>query len=217
MKKIPAPRRPRFPDDEKRLTWLPLLLDAQAVVDEGVSLAITAETQRRGAGPACAKGCTVCCRSQKDIPVYPLELVGMYWFVIEKLAGPGREAVKKQLLNHARWAACPFLVNDLCAIYPRRPLACRQFIVFGRPCAEGEDPYHTRRGDVLTPLKAYTRQALYFMLPFHGVRDESDKLRLIESDLLHSQARVLQSLNWQELAGRMDDFDFKQRITESTK
>ncbi|MBS1114086.1 MAG: hypothetical protein H6Q92_1849, partial [Nitrospirae bacterium] len=38
---------------------------------------------------------------------------------------------------------------------------CRQFNVFGSPCAEGEDPYYTRREDVLLPIKQYTDRAFF--------------------------------------------------------
>ncbi|MEW5745654.1 MAG: YkgJ family cysteine cluster protein [Nitrospirota bacterium] len=211
MKKIPIPDRHRFPDDEKRLSWLPLLLDAYAVVDEGISAAVRKREREQAAALACGQGCNVCCRVLKDIPVYPLELVGIYWFAIEKIAGPDRALLKKQFLNHARWAACPFLLHGLCSLHPLRPMACRQFNVFNKRCEEGEDPYHTRRGDVLTPIEEYVHQAFFITLPFYGVTDESNKAHVIKNNLIHTHARVLQSLPWHELAARMDDFDFKHR------
>jgi Fe-S-cluster containining protein len=211
VKHIPVPERTHYPESERQFPWLALLLDAYAVIDKGIKLAVGNEERKRSVTLTCKKGCTNCCRNLKDIPVYPLELAGMYWFAVEKVISPERAALKKRLLNHARWAPCPFLLEGACSIHPLRPAACRQFNVFTVPCAEGEDPYYTRRGDVLTPLQDYVDQAFSIMLPFYGVTNDTDKERIIEGKLLHTQARVMQSLNWYELARRMDDFDFNKR------
>ena len=40
-------RRLSFPDDEKRLSWLPALLDAYAVADTGVAIAIRDREKRQ--------------------------------------------------------------------------------------------------------------------------------------------------------------------------
>ncbi|HEX9019876.1 MAG TPA: YkgJ family cysteine cluster protein, partial [Nitrospirota bacterium] len=69
-------RRLRFPEDEKRLAWLPMLLDAYAIADTGVWVAVRNEEKRRKARLACGKGCGHCCVHQRDIPLYPHELVG---------------------------------------------------------------------------------------------------------------------------------------------
>lgn len=209
MKRSAVPERSRFPDDEARFSWLSLLLDAYAVIDEGVATAVKAEQKKQGVKLACTKGCTNCCRNLKDIPVYPLELVGIYWFTVEKISPPVRSMLKKNLLSHARWAPCPFLIDNSCSIYPLRPAACRQFNVFTAPCTEGEDPYYTRRDDVLTPIQEYVDRAFSIMLPFYGVTDKAAQERVIKGKLLHTQARVLQTCSWNELAGRMDDFDLR--------
>lgn len=201
--------RLHFPEDEARFQWLPLLLEAYAVIDEGVSFAIKRHKEKYSAEPACKKGCSTCCRIHKDIPVYPLELVGIYWFVMEKIADPGRGILKEQLLNYKMGHPCPFLLNDSCAIHPLRPVSCRQFNVFGNPCEDGEDPYYTRRSDVLTPIQNYTNKAFYIMLPFYGITKEEDKMHVIKNNLIHAQVQVLQSLNWKELAKRVEEFDGK--------
>lgn len=209
MKSKKTPQRSHFPTDEATFSWLSPLLDAYAVIDEGIAAAVKAAEKQRGAKLACAKGCTNCCCNLKDIPVYPLELVGIYWFSVEKISQPVRGALKKRLLNHARWAPCPFLIDDSCSIYPLRPAACRQFNVFTTPSTEGEDPYYTRRDDVLTPIPEYVDRAFSIMLPFYGVTDKAAQERVIKGKLLHTQARVLQACSWNELAGRMDDFDLR--------
>jgi len=195
-----------FPDDETRQAWLPLLLEAVAMVDVGVSEAVGRE-EKQGRQLACHKGCAACCRSHTTIPVYPLELIGISWYAVEKLAGPVREQLKQQLRTHQKGAPCPMLINNACSIHPLRPLACRQFNVFGRVCAEGEDAYYTRRADVLTPLRDYADAAFDVMLPFYGVKTSAERQRLIESGQVHQLAKVLQEYDWPKLAERMQAFD----------
>jgi Fe-S-cluster containining protein len=194
-----------FPDDEARFPWLALLLNAYAIVDEGIAAA----AQQKDKGIACSKGCAVCCRILNDIPAYPIELVGIYWHSVEKIESPARDKLKANLLNHAPGSPCPFLIESSCSVYHVRPMSCRQFNVLGKPCAENEDPYHTRKKDVLMPLEKYTDRAFMATLPFYGVINEKDKQRVIKDRLIHTQARILQKCEWKELAKRMDDFDSK--------
>lgn len=197
-----------FPEYEKKLPWLPLILDAFAIIDKGISIAITEREKKFKSRLACSKGCGSCCRTHKDIPLYPLEMVAIYWHTIERVEQPLRDMIKKQLLAHSKGGACPFLMNGACSIHPFRPIACRQFNVFNAPCAEGEDPYYSRRKDVLTPIEKYTHEAIKVMLPFYGVTDESAKAHAVKSGFIHKHVRVLQACDWTELARRMDDFGF---------
>ncbi|GAB4483298.1 MAG: YkgJ family cysteine cluster protein [Thermodesulfovibrionales bacterium] len=206
MKKKPSSRL-RFPEDEKKHSWLPLLLDAYSIVDQGVASAVSREKRRRRAELACRRGCDSCCRFQKDIPVYPLELVGIYWYVIEKMAGPARSEVREKLAAFRHEDACPFLVGSACSIHPLRPVGCRLFNVFGTSCEEGEDPFYTRRDDVLTPPPEITERAFRVMLPFYGYRDEKAQDAVIRNRLLHAEAQPIHSLTWQELGLRMDEYD----------
>lgn len=194
--------------DKVRFPWLAMLLNAYEVIDNGVRIAIEREIKRYKIELSCRDGCSNCCKTHKDIPVYPLELAGIYWYVIEKVAGSLRHTLKRQLANHKK-PLCPFLVNASCSIYPVRPIACRQFNVFRKECHEGEDPFHTRRQDVLTPIREYTDKAFLIMLPFYGIVSESDKHGFIKKDLLHAHAQNLHTINWKTLSIRMDDFDYK--------
>ncbi len=204
--RLNSPERATFPDDEASHPWLPILLDAYHIIDEGIAKAI--EIQGSDAKkPACSKGCSNCCEVLKSIPVYPLELVGISWYVIEKLSGQLREALKKQLMDYREESRCPFLINKTCVVYDLRPISCRQFIVFGRPCDEGEDPYYSRKNDVLMPIKEYLDDAIFIMLPFYGVTDESDRREIIKSSAINKFVRVIQSCNWKSLADKMDEFD----------
>ena len=200
------PERLFYPDDEKVHPWLGMLLDAFVITDEGVEKGIEKEL-RRGRKLACGKGCSACCRTHKTIPVYPLELVGISWYVTEKLCGVTRDKLKAQLRSHKKGEVCPFLVNDLCSIHAVRPLACRQFNVFDTVCKEGEDAYYTRRQDVLTPLQQYVDKAFYRMLPFYGVQSDAERHQAIKSGDIHQVARVLQDFDWSSLAGKMDQHD----------
>jgi len=202
------PQRLSFPSDEPLHPWMSLLLDAYCLVDRGVSEAIQTEL-RKGRKLACGKGCSHCCKTHQTIPVYPLELVGISWYVTEKVSGPQRAIIKDHLREYRENDPCPFLIDGACSVHPVRPAACRQFNVFGRPCAEGEDPYYTRREDVLSPLKKYIDRAFFIMLPFYGVEDEAQRLKIIESGTVHQVVKLMQTCNWKSLAEKMDEYDKK--------
>lgn len=210
MKKIKASSRLRFPEDEKRFTWLPLLLNAYATIDKGVAAAVKREERDRKVSLACVKGCSSCCATHRDIPLYPLEIMGIFWYVVEKIVEPLRSVLRDRLSEHTAEKPCPFLVDRACSIHPLRPMACRQFNVFSRPCAEGEDPYYTRRDDVLSPLQDFTDQAFSIMLPFHGITDSRAQAEFIRNRFMHTIVRVLQECNWRELPRKMDEHDKRQ-------
>jgi Fe-S-cluster containining protein len=195
-------RRVSFPEDEKRHSWLGPLLEAYFIVDKGVVKAIEAE-RKKGRKLACSKGCSNCCNTHKDIPVYPLELRGIYWYVTEKTDSKTRETLKRQLNDFTRTGPCPFLIDGSCSIHLMRPMACRQFNVFGEPCSPGEDPYHSRREDVMDPVKKFVDQAFFIMLPCHGVKKGSERIRIIETGEVHRMVSELQACKWKELASKL--------------
>jgi hypothetical protein len=189
-----------FAEDEKEHTWLSLVLDACAVVDEGVRQAVEGERRKSGRELACRKGCDACCSIQRDIPVYPHEMMGIYWYCAEKIKQPTLR------LQDGKRTSCPFLLDGACVVHPLRPTGCRQFNVFGTPCAEGEDPYHTRRKDVVTPDRAFAHRAFGLVLSLYGVDDTSmgDKEKRAAAErVIHSQVVNLQTFDWGKLAERM--------------
>lgn len=196
-------RRMHFPQDEKRLPWLPMLLDAYAVADTGINVAIRDEEKHRKVRLACGKGCGSCCVHQRDIPLYPHELVGIYWYVTEKLSPAVRDVLKRHLAAHTPDSPCPFLIEGSCSIHPLRPLGCRQFNVFTKPCAQGEDPYHTRREDVLTPIQDYTDRAFAAVLPFYDLKKESNTGKAVR--LIRSQIMNLQTFDWNRLVAIIEN------------
>jgi Fe-S-cluster containining protein len=195
-------RRISFPGDEQRIPWLSMLLDAYAIVDTGVAVAVRNEEKRRKSRLACGKGCGNCCVQQRDIPLYPHELVGIYWYVSEKLGPPLRDALKDRLAAHAIDSPCPFLVDGSCSIHPLRPIGCRQFNVFTTPCAPGEDPYYTRRDDVLVPRPDYTNRAFTAVLAFYKMEKEQDVAKAVK--LIRSQIMNLQEYDWKKLVAVME-------------
>ena len=216
--------RLRFsPDEEARLPWLPMLLEAYSVIDAGVLHAADDLEKRQGKKLACKKGCGNCCRSQTDIPFYPLELTGIYWFCMEKMEQSAREELKERIRgrcgtggpvvtgtpgNKGEEGGCVFLQGGSCSIHHVRPVACRQFNVSGKPCGPAEDPFFTRRGDVLTPIREYMDRAFFIMMPFYGIHDDARRQKAVSDGIfLRTQAMNLQKQDWKELLKLMEQFD----------
>jgi len=199
----PEPQRLQFPDDEAELEWLGHLLDAYHRADIGVTQSIQAE-EDKGRKLACAKGCSNCCKSHTTIPIFPLELLGLYWYAAKIMDSDLLVKIKPQLVSHTAGNPCPFLLDGACSIHPMRPLACRHFNVFGKTCVEGEDAFYSRREDVLTPIKSHQDFAYEAMLPFHGFTTTVQKEAAMKASYIQKQARVLQEIDWAHLAARID-------------
>lgn len=153
---------------------------------------------------ACSCGCSNCCSTHTTIPVYPLEVVGLYWYLIDKISGKKRYQILSQLQNYSMGSSsCPFLVNDCCGIHPMRPMACRFFNVFSKSCIENEDPFYTRRYDVFTPNETSKNKAISKMLPFHGIVAKEQQNNAIKSGALNETIQNLHEIDWQNLVERM--------------
>ncbi len=198
----PLPKRLSFPFDEGKNAWLPMLLDSYFIADQGIYEGIRRQTAKNRM-LACDKGCAHCCRSHTTIPVYPLEVIGVYWYANEKLDSRQKKALLEPLRNHAKGDSCPFLIEDNCQIHPVRFLSCRHFNVFDTVCTEGEDAFYTRREDVLTPIKKYRDEALSKMLPFHDIKNKTQRRAAIKTGWIHQHVQVLQEIDWSKLADRI--------------
>jgi Fe-S-cluster containining protein len=195
-------RRLHFPEEERRFPWLPMLLDAYAIADTGIAVALRDAEKKQKKKLACGKGCGNCCEHQRDLPLYPHELVGIYWYVSEKLPATIRDALKSRLAVHTADSPCPFLIDGSCSIHPLRPIGCRQFNVFTTPCARGEDPYYTRREDVLVPISDYTERVFVAVLPFYDMKREGDLAHAVKR--VRSQIMNLQTFNWSKLVALIE-------------
>jgi hypothetical protein len=83
-----------------------------------------------------------------------------------------------------------------------RPVGCRQFNVFTSPCAEGEDPYFTRRDDVLQPDQEYLDRTFRAVLPVYNMKREGDVSSAIRT--VRGQIMNLLSYDWSKLAALME-------------
>ena len=183
----------RMAADAANLPWLASLLEAYAILDAGIAQAVAATSRQ----PACRAGCYACCC--QSIPASSLEVQGLRWFALTQLpAGVGRSV--GQSLRNRNDPNCPFLVGGGCAAYALRPMACREFVVFGRPCAMGESPEVARPQDVLALAAAAQRQACALLLPHYGVTEESARERALQERLVLNDSRLLRDIDWSGLA-----------------
>jgi hypothetical protein len=186
--------RVRFPGDEPGEPWLPLLLDAYAVLDAGLARAVAA-TDRR---PACHPGCFSCCL--QPIPASSLEVLGLTWYAIRHCRGGTQRLLRRNLAARPNPPACPFLVEGGCAAYVMRPMACREFLMLGAPCRPGERPERTRPGDLL-PLPTQTQdRAFWHMLPYYGITEPDRRRAALENRLVLRDTGLLQARDWSWLA-----------------
>ena len=199
-------KRLQFPKDAAKYDYLNQLFRAYQLMDQGVADGIRL-MERKGHTLACGKGCSSCCVTHRSIPVYPVELVGITWFAVEKVTSPLRPRLIEALKAHQKGDPCAFLIDDACGIHLMRPMACRQFNVFNKVCDEGEDAYYSRREDVLTPLKKYVDAAFLATMPFYKVTPKAKAKEVVQKGLHHSMAKELQQMNWQSLADKMIAFD----------
>jgi len=200
---LQKPKRLSYPSDEKKVQWLPMLLDTYFLADKVIYDGLRREL-KKGKTLACACGCSNCCYTHTTIPVYPLEVVGLYWYVIEKISGKRRYHIQGQLQTHENNECCPFLVKDRCGVHPIRPMACRFFNVFNKVCAENEDPFYSRRYDVFTPNESLKKKALMKMLPFHEIFGKQQQEQAIKNNTLNNMVQNLHEIDWPKIAKRME-------------
>ena len=108
--------------------------------------------------------------------------------------------LRRQLRDGGSGPACPFLVEGQCAGYALRPMACREFVVFGRTCLLGEEPHRTRPGDMLPLPVAAQREAFRRMLPYYGLTDPAMCEAALRDRLILRDTALLQGRDWGWLA-----------------
>lgn len=206
MKEPSKAKRPEerlaYPRDEARFPWLSALLAAYHVIDSGTALELAEEEGRRGARVACRRGCSACC-FVPTVPLSPLEVRGLCWYVTEKLAGVTRQTVRSQLRHHRDLAQCPFLAGTDCSVYTLRPHACRLLYVFGRPCGPDEEIERTRPRDIWTHSLNVARRAAFLVLPYYGIEGGREKAEAFEEGLILDISTPMHQLPWEELYDRL--------------
>lgn len=178
-----------------------LLLDAYAVVDRGMDQVLRADART----PVCRAGCSTCCT--QPIPVTPLEILALRVYARHSLSQESRDALAVRLRGHHGGHAeigrqCPFLLAGNCGVYPVRPIACRQFIVFRESCRPGEDVSRTRPQDLLIPRYAFMRAALLHTLPWYKKRQSipGDMSPQAVQAFFRSITTILQAVPWNKYA-----------------
>ena len=189
--------RPREAD-EARHPWLTILLDAYHYLSTGTALLLKDEEARRGQALGCGPGCAGCCM-RPEVPLTQLEILGMWWYVMEKMEPEAREKLKERLIAKSGGIQCPFLVDARCAVYPLRPLACRFLHVFGSPCKPEEIPVQDRPQDVWLPREAVP-PAIFTMLGYFGFNTPEERFKAMEEGYIASASSLLSEFPWENLA-----------------
>ncbi len=200
-KKDKCSPRPRYPEDEAKYPWLKRLLEAYHISDEGTKTLVEAESRRRNEQVACHKGCYACC-VRESYPVSPLELLGISWYAAEKLDEAVRTVVLHQMTTFAPPASCPLLSGEVCAVYPMRPLSCRTFYRFGKPCRgratepTQQDAQWMKDGE----HKDLARRVSLKILPFYGIVRHNDKLKAFNDGFMLAVTKSMHEVNWKAVA-----------------
>lgn len=171
----------------------PLLLDALAMIDYAVTRALGERV------PACKAGCAVCC--DQPIPLTPLEVMLLHTHnrLRRKSFAPDASALR----HHDKDGACssflcPFLQDNHCGAYAVRPIACRQYLVFGVPCLPREEPMESRPQDVFTPDYTAMNAALLHTLPWYAAWTNFPRMADAAAGLrfLRGATTIIQAVNW---------------------
>ena len=186
------------PSLERRYPGLSLLLDAFAVVDLGVQVAVS----RDGRVPVCHAGCGHCCA--QPIPVTPLEVLALHCYARHRLSQASLAGLVQRMSVYGGQkrdivSPCPFLHDGACLVYPVRPVACRQYMVFGTPCAKGEDASRSRPQDVLAPSYDHMLAALMRTLPWYAGHEPAPPEHPTEESaraFFQSITSVVQAVAW---------------------
>lgn len=175
------------------------------IADQGTEKTIK-DLNESGATVACGNGCDACCRNASVQLTQP-ELQGISWYASEQLAGDLRVKVRRRLEHHRETPECPFLVEHSCAIYPVRPLACRQFLVKSTPCAVGEDVSISRPSDIVRKPRSNAKKVAVQLLKFWNFHSEKARVKAFENGFIFEAGRMMHDYPWEMIARTMDHFD----------
>jgi uncharacterized protein len=190
--------RDHYPQ-EQRYDWLKDLLDAYHIIDAGAKIEIESHLKATGRTLACHEGCSACCMNP-TVPINEIELRGISFYTTEIMDEEIYDRVLRQLEEHESTSACPFLVDNRCSIYPFRPIACRIFHVYDKPCELKEDVSKTRPNDILPAHNPdYARMVSDKLLPHMGIAN-NDKRKAFESGYMFQNTRAMHTFDWKWFA-----------------
>ena len=185
---------------------------ARALCDDMVREVID-HSRMQGKKPVCGKKCSACCSYlvplcipeavllYEEIQSMPSEQSAEYWdnslSVARELLEDGSSGApdpESSLPEVAKWysdkqVSCPFLKNDLCAIYDKRPLACREYMVTTPPfgCRPGnmdpvekiELPYSLVEslGEVAAQLEGTPVEAIMLPLILPWIHENRERIQ----------------------------------------
>lgn len=159
---------------ERRALALQVFQDVDELVDREVARSVA-----QGRPPSCAKGCSHCCRQEIYAPRAEVEAIVEWletsaphlipdlktriasWLDWYRTEYPGLAAsgMVRRDLFHAHGPPCPALIDDVCSIYPVRPVFCRTYYVTS-PADACRPPGDPARTDVpVEPMRIFTRTA----------------------------------------------------------
>jgi uncharacterized protein len=190
--------RESYKTDEERFPELSILLDTYDISDS-----LTSRYLETVSSVACRRGCSNCCKNP-TVPFTEPELMGINWYVTEKLAHPLKDRVKERLHHHASTHECPFLVDNECSIYEVRPLICRQFYVKHAPCGVDEQLLSTRPDDIIAPIESIATASLLRLLDYWPYRSNADKEQAFEEGVLQELTVYMHEYDWTVIAATMD-------------
>lgn len=184
--------------DETIHPELIILLDTYAISDS-----MTRDYLKTVSSVMCKKGCSNCCKNP-TVPFTQPELMGISWYLSEKLPNALRARVKDRLTTHATTNECPFLIDDDCSIYEVRPLICRQFYVKNATCGVDEHILSTRPDDIIAPIESIATASLLRLLDYWPYRSNAEKEHAFKTGVMQELTVYMHEYDWAAIAATMD-------------
>lgn len=203
--------REKYPH-ELHYPWLIILLDSYYICDNEVKVDVAIQETITKRKIACHKGCCNCCL-RSDVLLSQIELQGISWFVSEIMDYESQNKLKPRLENHRRSMECPFLIENMCSIYFVRPLSCRHFLVYNKPCDIDEDVLFSRPNDIyLTPKDIVWKVARRLMdFEEYECSTEETKREKFDQGVIFQNSRSLHKIDWNCLISLIEYFQYKRK------
>lgn len=181
--------------------WLKPLIKAYEIINKGVSEGLSLR-KKHGSVPACQKGCSHCCETQ-PIPLTSFEVAGLAWYLIEHTHGLKRLRLAENLMNVDPSKGCPMVLDNACAVYPMRPIACRQYVIFGKSCGIHEEPLDTRPNEVFHPSIQVAHEAFGHLLPYYNIAGREARDKALKEHFIQNKALLIQGIDWSPAIKKM--------------